>query len=111
MPYTAPTLTAARTALAERLNDQGMVRWLSAELDTYIREALRTWNAWTLHFRDQGSFVTVASQAFYDLPTEIAALRGHTLTSEDLVTDLQYALLEAPNGLNGGVWADRKSVV
>jgi hypothetical protein len=105
MPYTAPTLTVARTALAERLNDQAQVRWIADELDRYIREALRTWNAWTLHFRDQGSFVTVASQAFYDLPTEIAALRGQTLTSEDLVTDLQYALIEAPNGLNGGVWA------
>lgn len=105
MPYTAPTLTQARTALAGRLNDQAQVRWIADELDRYIREALRTWNAWTLHFRDQGSFPTVASQAFYDLPTEIAALRGQTLTSEDLVTDLQYALLEAPNGLNGGVWA------
>ncbi len=105
MPYTAPTLTAARTALAGRLNDQAQVRWIADELDRYIREALRTWNAWTLHWRDQGSFATVANQAFYDLPTEIAALRGQTLTSEDLVLDLQYALLEAPNGLNGGVWA------
>ncbi len=105
MPYTAPTLLQARVALSERLNDQAQVRWVAAELDDYIRESIRTWNAWTLQWRDQGTFSTVASQAFYDLPTELPTLRGQTLTSENLVTDIQHALVENPVGLNGGVWA------
>ena len=105
MPYTAPTLLQARVALSERLNDQAQVRWVATELDDYIRESIRTWNAWTLQWRDQGTFSTVASQAFYDLPTELPTLRGQTLTSENLVTDIQHALVENPVGLNGGVWA------
>lgn len=105
MPYTAPTLLQARVALAERLNDQAQVRWITAELDDYIREAIRTWSAWTLHWRDQGTFPTIVGNAFYDLPTELPTLRGQTLTSENLVTDIQNAIVEAPNGLNGGVWA------
>lgn len=105
MPYTAPTLLQARAALSERLNDQAAVRWVTVELDDYIREAIRTWNAWTLHWRDQDTFTTIVGNAFYDLPTVISTLRGQTLTSENLVTDIQHALTEAPNGLNGGVWA------
>lgn len=102
MPYTAPTLAQAQTALAARLNDPGNVRWVAAELTLYIREALRTWNAWTQHFRDQGSFPTVMGQAFYDLPTELPTLRGYTVTNWDLVTDIQYTLLEPP--APGGTW-------
>mgnify|MGYP001581130618 FL=1 len=76
MSYTAPTLATAQTDLASRLNDPSMVRWLQAELTVYLREALRTWNAWTAHFRDQGSFVTTLAEPFYDLPTEIPTQRG-----------------------------------
>src|SRR5262245_8812169 len=102
MPYTQPTLVQARAALASRLNDPGMVQWVSNELDGYLREALRTWNAWTLTFRDQGSFVTTLAEPFYDLPTQLPLLRAYTVTNWDLVTDLQYALIEpaAP----GGTW-------
>lgn len=94
MPYTAPSLTDAQIALANRLNDQGMVRYVSAELTLYLREALRTWNAWTLHWRAQGGFSTTMLQAFYDLPTVLPTLRGYSVTNWDLVTELQYALIE-----------------
>jgi hypothetical protein len=102
MPYTAPTLATAITALASRLHDPAHVHWLEAELSAYIREALRTWNAWTAHWRDQGAFDTVIAQPFYDLPTELPTLRGYTLTNWALVSDIQYALMEpaAP----GGTW-------
>lgn len=102
MPYTAPTFAAAKTALASRLNDPGKVRWIDAELGAYVREALRTWNAWTSHFRDQGSFVTTMNQAFYDLPTVIPTQRGYTVTNWELIADLQYALLEPAAA--GGTW-------
>lgn len=102
MPYTAPTLTQAQAALADRLYDPTNTRWVASELTTYLAEALRVWSAYTLHWRDQASFTSVVGQAFYDLPTEIAALRGYTVTNWDLVADLQSALLEpiAP----GGTW-------
>lgn len=106
MPYTAPTLLQARTALAVRLQDPLMVRWVAAELDGYLREALRTWNAWTAHWRDQGSFATQGPAPFpvpfYDLAIELPTLRARTITNWELIADLQYALLEpaAP----GGTW-------
>lgn len=102
MPYTAPSLTEAQAALASRLNDPGFIRWLAPELAGYLREALRTWQSWTHNYRDQGSFNTVATEPFYDLPTELPSLRAYTLTNWDLVSDLQYSLLEpAPAG---GTW-------
>lgn len=102
MPYTAPTLGQAASALASRLNDSANVRWLLPELYCYIWEALRTWSAWTAHWRDRGTVTTVIGTAFYDLPTEIPLLRAYTVTNWDLVAELQYALLEpaAP----GGTW-------
>lgn len=102
MPYTQPSLSEAATALASRLNDPLNVRWELPELYRYITEALRTWNAWTAHWRDQSSFVAVMTEPFYDLPTEIPTLRAMTVTNWDLVADLQVALLEpiAP----GGAW-------
>src|SRR5262245_51909760 len=79
-----------------------MVHWSGDELAAYLREALRTWNAWTAHFRDQGSFQTVMAEPFYDLPTELPTLRGYTVTNWALVADLQYALMEPP--APGGTW-------
>lgn len=102
MPYTAPTLAEARTALASRLNDPEMVRWVEAELTADLYEAVRTWNAWTEYYRDRASFLTTMIVPFYDLPTVLPTLRGYAVTTWDLVADIQYALLEpaAP----GGTW-------
>lgn len=102
MPFTLPTLAQAQTALAARLNDPGMIHWVAGELTVYIREALRWWNAATAHWRDQDDFNTAALTSFYDLGTVIAPLRARTVTNWDLVTDLQYALLEPPAA--GGTW-------
>jgi len=102
MPYTSPTLTEAQTALAVRLQDPLSVRWVLAELTVYLRESLRWWNAMTAHWRDQGSFNLTIAQTFFDLPTVIPALRGYTVTNWELVTDLQYALLEPAAA--GGTW-------
>lgn len=100
--FTAPSLAQAQTALAERLYDPTSVQWLAVENAGYITEALRVWAAWTSLWRDRATVTLVNGQTFYDLPTEIPALRGQTVTNWNLVTDLQYALLEpaAP----GGMW-------
>lgn len=102
MPYTLPTLAQAQTALASRLLDPGFVHWTAAELAVYLREALRTWQAWTAQWRDQGSFVLAAATPFFDLPTVLPTLRAYTVTTWEIVTDLQYALLEPPAA--GGTW-------
>src|SRR5262245_26301966 len=102
MPYTQPTLAQAQADLASRLNDSGFVHWTAAELARYLREALRTWNAFTSHFRAQNSFVTILNQPFYDLPTVLPAERAQTVTNWDLVLDIQYTLMEAPSA---SVWA------
>lgn len=102
MPYTLPTLAQAQTAVAARLNDPGFIHWTAAELTVYLREALRWWNAATAHWRDQAPFSTVALTSFYDLGTVLSTLRGRTVTNWDLITDLQFALLEPPAA--GGTW-------
>lgn len=102
MPYTQPTLLEAQTELASRLNDSSYIRWLAPELDLYLTEALRTWNAWTARSRMRGSFTTVANQTFYDLPTVVPSARAYTVTNWDLIADMQYALLEPAAA--GGSW-------
>jgi len=88
------TLTDAIALLALRLQDSTLVHWTGAELTRYLLEAVRTWNAFTATSKDQGSFATVANAPFYDLPTVLPALRGYTLKDRDLITDIQYALME-----------------
>src|SRR5262245_22937206 len=102
MPFTQPTLTQAQADLANRLNDQNNVRWVTPELTIYLQEAIRTWNAWTSQYREQGSFATTMLQAFYDLPTELPSLRGYSVTTWDMIASLQYALLEPAAA--GGTW-------
>ena len=94
MAYTVPTLAQAQTALAARLNDPNMIHWQSAELTVYLIEALRTWAAWTAHWREGATFVTAAMQPFFDLPTVIPTLRQQSVTQQDLITSMQYSLLE-----------------
>ena len=102
MAYTSPTLAQAQAALAARLYDPSNVYWTAAELTVYLRESLRWWNAATSHFRESASFPLTMAQAIFDLPTVLPTLRAQSVTNWDLVTDLQYALLEPPAA--GGTW-------
>lgn len=96
MPFTAPTLTQAQDALAARLTDPTFVYWTRAELTTYILEGLRVWNSWTSHWRARGTFNATQNEPFYDLPALLPAERGYTVTNWDLISEIQYALLEPP---------------
>lgn len=101
MPFSAPTLAQAQAALASRLNDPTLTHWTPAETAVYLREALRTWSAWTEQWRDQGTVILANPDVFYDLPSLVAG-RTYNVTTWDLIADLQYALQEpaAP----GGTW-------
>lgn len=100
MPYTILTLGDAKSDLAERLNDPDMVFWTDSELQLYIYEALRTWNAYAGFYRATGTITTVEDQAWYDFPVTLTdgsdLLLERTVTDRDLLLDLEYALIEPP---------------
>jgi hypothetical protein len=89
-------LTHALDTLASRLQDTGNVHWTRLELTRYVTEALRTWNALTQTSMAQGSFPALLGIPFYDLPTQLPALRAYTVTDTYMVGDLEYALMEPP---------------
>lgn len=101
MPYAYITLATLRTALAARLQDPAFTFWLSTELDVYIREALRTWNAMAAWYRDRMVFNTTPSVPFYDIATVPNSLVPRTVTDLSLFQEIEYHLLEPPTP---GTW-------
>jgi hypothetical protein len=99
MPYATTTRTAAIDALAARLADPPFVRWSSLELQGYLVEALRVWQALTAGMRDTAVVPLTPGVAFYDLTTTIPALRGFSVLDTDLITEIEYHLLEPPTPL------------
>lgn len=83
-------------ALAAKLEDPTFVHWTAVELQRYIIEALRTWQAFTQTLRNRGVFLATTGGAFYDLPTVLPSLRGYNVTDLDLLIDIEYALMEPP---------------
>lgn len=103
MPYGYLTFAQFRSELANRLADPNKIFWVDAELKLYAREALRCWNSIANFFRDRGVFNATRGAAFYDLPSLAkdgagALLRGYTLKDSDLVTEIQYHMLEPATG-------------
>lgn len=99
-------LADALTALGSRLADSGSQFWTDAEKTLYIQEAFRTWNALTAYWRGDFLITTVRGEVFYDLSNDCEitnTLRGRELTAADLLTVMQYQLLEPPVGV--GAWA------
>lgn len=92
--YTAATLAQAQTAVLQRLSDSSGVHWTTTEITRYLQEAIRTWNAYTMAFRDSCVFSSVEDQTFYDLPTVAPTERGQTLTDADAINLLCYHLEE-----------------
>ncbi len=70
--------------------------WTTAEINANVVEALRTWNAGARYWRNRVTFNTVSGQAFYDLSstTGTSADLGYTVTDQDLVSSIEYSLLE-----------------
>ena len=119
MAYLAPTLATAQSLLAGRLADPGMVHFQPAELTRYLRESMRTWQALTASTKVSAVFATTLPafdpayfdpayfgaliQTFYDLPTMVPSVRAYTVLVTDLLTDLEYALVEPPTA-NWNAW-------
>lgn len=93
MAYTQLTFAQLVTALSIRLGDAGKIFWIEAELESYLKEALRTWQAFSQFTAAQGSFNTAANTRFYDIYAQIPALQP-TITDQDILQDIQRALQE-----------------
>lgn len=93
MAYTQLTFAQLVTALSIRLGDPGKVFWIEAELESYLKEALRTWQAFSQFTALQDGFNTVANTRFYDTYAQIPALQP-TITDQDILQDIQRALQE-----------------
>ena len=94
MPYTHATLNDAISALSGRL--YGSIFWSNAELTECVLEAIRTWNAYTGFWRGDFVFDLTLDTWWYDLTSPVTSPRPLTLTDFNLLTDINYHLLE-PN--------------
>jgi len=74
------------------------VFWTDAELGVYLTEALRTFGVLSGYWRARGQFATSSGTAFYDLSSQLSSLIGQTVTDQNLVTSIQYHLLEPATG-------------
>ncbi len=94
MAYASITLVASKAALAARLGNPTKTFWVDAELGRLLAEAQRTFNALTGFWRARDVFAADPAKRFYDLSVEMPDQLGYTVTDRDLVTDIQYALME-----------------
>lgn len=109
MAYTSViTYAQFRTLLAARLGDVNKLFWTDAELKKYTLESLRTYNAFFQSSRDRGQFATTASQAIYDIPSNLLSgsdpILGYTLKDQDLFIDIKIALMEDTQSLSTTTW-------
>lgn len=97
MAYSEITFDQLTTALATRLTNPlaapNGVFWLTAELQSYLLEALRTWQAFSNFTSDEASISTTANVLFYDTFAMIPQL-APTITDQDIIADIERALQE-----------------
>lgn len=98
--YSWISFPQAQQQLAARLSDEANVKWSLAELQIYIQEALRTWNALTLTWKIDYTYTPTVNWQF--LNTQAGSPRYQTVTQTDLMTIMEYHLMEPPTGL---VWS------
>lgn len=100
MAYSQLTFDQLTTALSIRLSDPNKVFWLEAEMQAYLKEALRTWQAFSQYTSDNAGFNTVANTPYYDLFSQITKL-APTITDRNLIEDIERHLQEP---ISSTVW-------
>ena len=96
-PYSYLTLAQLQTALLNRLGDPSGTYWVTAEINLYITEALRTWNCMTQCWRDRMTFPassTAPGNPWYDLTQQAGSLIPYTVTDAILLSEILYHVLE-----------------
>ncbi len=81
------------TALAVRLSDPNFEFWTQREITAYLKEALRTWAAFSATYNVRVPLSTAASTLFYDLFSLVPELTP-TILDQELVQDVAFALQE-----------------
>jgi hypothetical protein len=77
-----------------------MVFWIKDEMRAYLKEALRTWQAFSQYISTTSGFNTVANAPYYDLFSQITELTP-TITDRDLIEDIERHLQEV---ISSTVW-------
>lgn len=97
--YSWWSLPQAISALQGRL--QNSVFWSPAELQLYLQDSLRLWNALT-EVWEESYILAPGGATWNNLGTIADSPRLRTVTDADLYTRMQYMLLEPPSG--AGTW-------
>ncbi len=101
MPYSQFTLAQFLAQLGTNLDDPSALYWTNAEKTFAVQEGLRVYGAVTNYWRTRGAFSTSPAATYYDLSTTLPALRTRAWTLDQLTREIQFALLEAANGISG----------
>jgi hypothetical protein len=101
MPYSQYTLDSLAIQLGVLLDDPVESYWTRPEKYYAIWEALRVWGALTSNWRSRGVFSIGPSSAWYDLSAALPTLRTRSWTLNQIVTQIQYMILENPSGIAG----------
>lgn len=108
--YTQYTLSSLTTEISNLLDDIAQVYWTPSEIQYAVQEALYVWGALTSCWRSTESFPTVVNTTYYDLSVQLPDIRTRNWTLGQMVTDIQYAILEAPNGISGSGMSGQTSI-
>lgn len=96
MPYTFLTFAAARTILASRLQDPGLVYFNQPqELDNALIESLRFHQVLTGSYKQKITFDTITDVTYYDLPNLVGGV-SYNATDIEIANNVLAALLEPP---------------
>lgn len=117
--YSQISLDQFAAQLGTNLDDEASLYWTVPEKHFAIQEGLRVWGALTSYWRTRGVFPSAItwSQAginwngpgirwntnppYYDLSATLPNLRTRNWTLNQLTQEIQFACLEAANGISG----------
>jgi hypothetical protein len=93
------TYGQAKSELALRLGDSGMVRWINAELGLYLCEAMRLYNCLTGFWKAPCTIpLNPPLASNWQAANGLGSPRQQTLTDTDVYTVMEYHLLEPATG-------------
>lgn len=101
MPYAQYTFNSLADQLGNSLDDPREFYWTRLEKFYALSEAFRVWGAYTAYWRSRGPFDLTVGVPYYDLSVKLPTLRPRTYTLQNIVQEIQYHCLEAPNGVTG----------
>lgn len=99
--YTQITLSALIQEIASDLQDTTHVYWTVDEIQRSVYEGMLYWGGLSAYWRNSGVFYPTVNAPFYNMATQFPVLRSRSYTLGQIVTEIQYMLLELPSGVSG----------